>query len=127
MHYVRIVFAGEDVTRTAHVRRKLVNLIEWAIHRSFAESRIAEVPLDEFIGGRRAEFRMLQIGSANPHSLALQSPDKVGSDESASSANKCRFLHSNLVRSGTTIVAPKGVKAPSMPHSAEWQRSPFRR
>ena len=103
MHYFGIVVTGKNETRTAHIRRELIHLVEGTIGDSPAQRRIAQVPDNEVVGRAFAIFVTLDIDAANPESFAFKPLHQVTADEAARPANQrclfvCHHLRSPVLR-----------------------------
>jgi len=91
VHDAGIVLADENVSGTAHVGGKLINLIEPAIQDRPGVFRIAQVRDKKIVGRGFGEFGKLEIHAADPVAFPLEPPDDMRPDKASSAAYKCRF------------------------------------
>ena len=77
MHYVGVVFAGEDVPRPAHVCGELIDLVEASIDHQAAKILSAQIANGKVVGRGVAEFRKLKIDTSNPKAFQ---PSRVSRD-----------------------------------------------
>ena len=76
MHDVGVVLAGENVSGSAHVGGELVNLVEAAVDCSAGRLTLSQIALDEIIGLRLAEARILEVDASHPDDT-LRSAEEV--------------------------------------------------
>src|SRR5262245_59225486 len=87
--------AGEDIARASHVGGELIDLVETAVDGIAAVPVITQIRDHEVVGVGFGELRMLEVDAAHPKALALETRNKVRTDEPARTANK-RCLHDGL-------------------------------
>ena len=87
MHHIGVMITGEDIPGTAHICRKLVDLVEGSINDGRNRGRVTEITLNEVIGNGRRVFVVPEIHTANPTSLSLQSVHEVTADKPPGAAN----------------------------------------
>jgi len=92
VHDVSIIFSGENEPGAAHVRGQLVNFGQSLIDDVGDEARIAQVPDREVIGRGYGVLVFLQVDTAHPVTLVLQSLHQVPTDESACTTDQRAFL-----------------------------------
>src|SRR2546430_16289838 len=81
MHDVGVMFAGENITRAAHIRSQLINLVKELVENVPAKPLIAQVSGNELIGFGFRKVRPFEINTANPETFVSQPRDKVAADE----------------------------------------------
>jgi hypothetical protein len=117
MHDLGVVLAGEDIARTAHVRRELIDLVKLPINDFATGLGVAEVGDQEIIGFRFIELWVFQIGTANPKVFAFETLDQMGAYKATGPANKSSFhpklpiRHRRLFYSIAVLLAKKGAIA----------------
>ena len=87
MHYVGVVFTGEDITGATHVCRKLIDLVEAAIDNGATKTLVPQVADHEIVGFGLRKFVKFQVYAANPKSVFLQPVDKMAANETTSPAD----------------------------------------
>src|SRR5262249_43935509 len=80
-----------DIAGAAHVGRELIDLVETAVHHAIADAEVAQVADHEVVSVGRRELRILEVGAAHEHSLALEAAHEMASDEPTRSTDQCRF------------------------------------
>jgi hypothetical protein len=88
VHYVGVVLASKDETRSAHVGSKLVYFIELPIENATAVLLLPEISQHEIIRLGFTEAGELEIHPADPESFSLQSFNQMRTNEPAGTANK---------------------------------------
>jgi hypothetical protein len=91
VHDVGIVLTGEDITGSAHIGRKLIDLIETAVDHMSHEIWVTQVADHEIIGLGLAEPRELEIGASHPEAFTLEPFDKMVADETTGPAHQRSF------------------------------------
>src|SRR5262245_6386975 len=91
VHHVRVMFTGEDVARSPHVGRELIDFVETAVDHMSHEVGITKVADHEVIGFSLAEPRKFKIGTSHPKAFPLQPLDKMMTDEATGPTNQCSF------------------------------------
>src|SRR5262249_27987993 len=91
VHHVGIVFTGKDVTGSAHISRKLIDLIEAAVDHMSHEVWVTQVADHEIIGLCLAKPRELEIRASHPEAFALEPFDKMVADEPTAPAHQRSF------------------------------------
>lgn len=92
MHDIGIVFAGEYISGSTHIRGKLVDFVEATIDHFTHDQRISKIPDDEIIGLGLSILVELEINAADPKPLGLKSPNKMSANKAARAKHQ-RFLH----------------------------------
>jgi hypothetical protein len=82
MHYFRIIVAGENESRTTHIRSQLIYVIDIPDCLD-SDCRISEVSAYERVGHRRSEFGRFLVYSADPKTFLLQSSYQMRANEPA--------------------------------------------
>jgi hypothetical protein len=83
MHDVGVMLASKYITGTAHIRRKLIDLIEATIDDLAAQERIPQITDHEIIRWRFGKWIELEIDSANPETFTFQAFHQVSTYETA--------------------------------------------
>src|SRR5262249_41196010 len=91
VHDVSIVFTGEDVTGSAHIGRKLIDLVEAAVDHMMHEVWVTKVADHEVISLGLAEPWELEISASHPEAFALEPLDKMVTDEPTGPAHERSF------------------------------------
>src|SRR5262245_56640057 len=85
------MFTGEDVARSPHVGRELIDFAERAVDHVSHEVGITKVADHEVIGFCLAEPRKLEIGTSHPEAFLLEPLYKMMTDEATGPTNQCSF------------------------------------
>jgi hypothetical protein len=88
VHDLGVMFAGEYIAGAAHVRRKLIHLIEATIDKLAAYELFPQIADGEIIRislGERIEF---EIDSTDPEAFAFQAFHQVATNETARTQNQ---------------------------------------
>jgi hypothetical protein len=91
VHYVSVMFTGEDVTGSTHVGRELIDFAKAAVDHMLYEVRITKVADHEVIGLRFAEPWEFEIGASHPEAFALEPLDKMVTDEATGPTHQRSF------------------------------------
>src|SRR5262249_5406008 len=120
MHYVGVVFTGEDITSATHVCRKLIDLIEAAINYGATKPLVPQIADHEIVGFGLRKFVKFQIYAAHPKSVILQPLDKMAADEATFLAGESKFHHQSLFHLLGAIIEKRSkldvVKGPNAPN-----------
>jgi hypothetical protein len=91
VHYVSVMFTGEDVTGSTHVGRELIDFAKAAVDHMLYEVRITKVADHKVIGLGFAEPWELEIGASHPKAFALEPLYKMVTDEATGPAYQRSF------------------------------------
>jgi hypothetical protein len=91
VHYVGVVFPGEDVAGSSHVGCELINFIEAAVDHLSHKVGIAKVADREVIGFCLTETWEFEIGSSDPKAFPLEPPYKMVTDEATGPTDQRDF------------------------------------
>jgi len=75
VHDMRVVRPAKHIARAAHIRGKLIYLVNILVENRFPAFAVAKIRDDEIIRRAQREFGLLQIHSAHPVTLLLQAGD----------------------------------------------------
>jgi hypothetical protein len=103
VHDVRVVFPRENISSTAHIRGKLIHLVETVVDYGATYLRVAKIPNEEVVCCGLRELRKLEINSANPVTLRSEAFHQVTADKTTSAENErslhvMRLLFATLIR-----------------------------
>jgi hypothetical protein len=87
------MLTGENIAGATHICRKLIDLIESAIHDGATKSLVPQVAHYEIVGGSLRKFMKFQIYPANPKPIVLQTFDKMATNETSGPAYQRTFCH----------------------------------
>ena len=91
MHYIGVIFAGEDVTCAAHVGGQLIHLSKTPIDYRPTHSLITQVANHKVIRLGFSVFAELKINTTNPESFLLQASNKMSTDKATSATDQSSF------------------------------------
>ena len=72
VHHIGVVFSGEDVARSPHVGRELIDFVEAAVDHMAREIWVTQVADHEIIGLGLAEPRELEVHASYPEAFAFE-------------------------------------------------------
>jgi hypothetical protein len=91
VHNVGIMFAGKDVASAPHIGCELIDFIEATVDNMSHEVWITEIADHEIVGVRFAETWEFEIGTSNPKTFPLKTPDEVMTNEATGPTNQGDF------------------------------------
>jgi hypothetical protein len=90
VHDVGIILTGENKSRSSHIGRDLVDLVEAAVDRVTTCLEVCQIAPNEVVGFCFTETRVLQVDTSHPETLSLQSLDKVAPNKTSRSTHQRR-------------------------------------